>query len=142
VLASEYRGSVPSLRFFFRLLDVQHRGAFGAPEIRFFFDRVRAALLESGHEPVDTANVADEILDMVFPAAPGRVTLNDLRRCRVGAIVCAILFDAQAFLAFDTREELKALGAQGAGGQGDEDPEAALGGLAEDASYYAASFNV
>jgi serine/threonine-protein phosphatase 2A regulatory subunit B'' len=142
VLASEYRGSVPSLRFFFRLLDVQHRGAFGLPEIRHFFGLVRDALVASGHEPVDTANVSDEILDMVFPAAPGRITLNDLRRCRVGATVCAILFDAQAFVAFDTREELKAQGAQGAGGPGGEDEEAALGGLAEDASFYSTSFNL
>ena len=134
VLASEYRASEPSLRFFFKLLDVHHKGYFGRPEIRHFFGLVREHLVALGHEPIDTANVADEVLDMVLPAVQGRVTLNDLRRCRVGATVCSILFDAAAFVAFDTREELKVQG-QGAdvGGEGD----GGHGGLAEDAAFYA-----
>ena len=135
VLASEYRASEPSLRFFFKLLDIHHRGFFGLSEISHFFGLVREQLVALGHEPIEIANVADEVLDMVLPAAQGRVTLNDLRRCRVGATVCSILFDANAFIAFDTREELQLQDSNG-GGNGDEDDAGGQSILAEDASFY------
>jgi isoquinoline 1-oxidoreductase beta subunit len=63
---------------------------------------------------VDAANVADEIFDMVGPRQPGVVTFEDLRRSKMGGIVCGILMDASAFVAYDRREEF---GGQGAGGE-------------------------
>ena len=114
VLATENRGSPPALRFFFRLLDVRHQGWFGLPEIRAFYALVAERLVELGHEAVDAGNVADEILDMAAPAAPGRVTLQDLRACKVGGTVVGLLFDAAAFVAYDTREEAAQAGARDA----------------------------
>jgi Ca2+-binding EF-hand superfamily protein len=141
VLATENRGSTPALRFYFRLLDVHRVGSFGAAEISFFYSHIQERLRERGHEPVDAANVSNEILDMVNPETPGRITLKDLMRCKVGATVCSILcglplrplsprgtaaflsrpspiclpsftrsLDVNAFVAYDAREELKALG--------------------------------
>lgn len=91
VLATENRGSWPALRFYFRLLDLYHVGSFGAAEILFFYSHIQERLRERGHEPVDAANVTNEILDMVHPVTPGRITLEDLRRCKVGATVCSML---------------------------------------------------
>ena len=91
VLATENRGSTPALRFYFRLLDLYHVGSFGAAEILFFYSHIQDRLRERGHEPVDAENVTNEIMDMVNPVTPGRITLEDLRRCKVGATVCSML---------------------------------------------------
>jgi len=112
VLASENRAALPSLRFFFKLLDVQHRNCFGLEEIRHFYAQVQERLAVLGHEPVDAANVGDEIFDMVAPAVPGVITLEDLRHSKVGATVCGILLDASAFIAYDRREEIKCAGSE------------------------------
>jgi hypothetical protein len=60
-----------------------------------------------GFDTVATSNVADEIFDMVSPSSPGKITLEDLRKSKMGAAACGILLDAQAFIAHDRREELR-----------------------------------
>ena len=105
VLASENRATLPSQRFFFKLLDVRKRGAFGLQEIHFFYSAVQGRLAAMGHDTVDAANVADEVFDMVGPASPGLITFEDVRRCKMGGVVCSMLLDAQAFVAYDRREE-------------------------------------
>jgi serine/threonine-protein phosphatase 2A regulatory subunit B'' len=121
VLAAEYRTSAQSLKYMFRLLDVNRTGALTLFELRFFFRDVAARMAASGHDPVDVANVCDEIFDMVHPAVPGRITLEDLRRCKVGHTVLHILADVSAFWSYDTRETLMQQqqtpdGGDGAGG--------------------------
>jgi Ca2+-binding EF-hand superfamily protein len=106
VLASENRGALPSQRFFFKLLDVGKRGCFGLREIQYFYGAVQARLRALGQDTVDAGNVADEVLDMLRPATPGVVTFEDLRRSKMGGIVCSMLMDASAFVAYDRREEL------------------------------------
>ena len=110
VLASEHPASEPSLRFFFKLLDAEHKGWLGRRDVLFFHAQVQERLAGLGHDTVDAANVADEVFDMVAPARPGRITLADLRRCRMGALVCGVLLDAVAFVAYDRREEIKCQG--------------------------------
>ena len=106
VLASENRNSLPSQRFFFKFLDVGHRGAFGLNEINFFYGFVQERLAALGHDTVGAANVADEIFDMLKPAKEGVITFEDLRKSKMGGIACGMLLDASAFLLYDRREEM------------------------------------
>jgi hypothetical protein len=87
--------------------------------VLFFQRQVQERLAALGNEPVDAGNVVNELFDMVAPAAPGRITLADLRRCKMGALVCGMLLDAAAFAAYDRREDLKC---QGVGKWGEEGP--------------------
>lgn len=45
VLASENRHTPPSLRFFFKLLDVEHQGWFGAGEVHYFYSQDRKSVV-------------------------------------------------------------------------------------------------
>lgn len=126
VLATSHRTTAQSLRFMFRLLDMEHQGWIGVPEMRYFFKGVAEKLPALGHEGVNPANVVDEIVDMIGPGrgrgragGPIRITLDDLKACKVGHVVCAILTDASAFIAYDRREEnLSMNGGEGEGQTG------------------------
>jgi serine/threonine-protein phosphatase 2A regulatory subunit B'' len=113
ILALENRTSAASQRYLFRLLDVNHTGRVGLQELRGFCREVVDKLVASGQEPVDVANVCDEIFDMVHPRQPGYLTLDDILRCKVGHTACSIPLDAAAFFAYDRREELKGDGTEG-----------------------------
>jgi len=122
VLALEYRQTPSSMRYLFRCLDLHGDGALTLPVLRHFFGDVAAKMAAAGHEPVDVANVCDECFDMVHPAAPGRITLEDVRRCGVGHTLLHLLTDAAGFWQYDNREFLlqqqqqAKAGAEGGGG--------------------------
>ena len=125
VLAFELRSSRAAQRFLFRLLDVGHRGALGLAEVRFLFQHVADRLAAFGHEAVDVSNVCDEVFDMLRPRRAGTIALADLLRSNMGGTACGILLDSSAFLLYDRREELRALGggADGADGMPAADAE-------------------
>lgn len=112
VLALENRSAKASQRFLFKLLDMNHVGRVGLSEVRYFFSHVAAQLQAMGHEAVDVANVCDEVMDMVRPKTQGSFTLNDLIASKVGGIACGILLDTAAFILYDKREEIRAMGVE------------------------------
>lgn len=135
VLAVECRRSHASLRYLMRALDVRGAGHLGLPEIRAFFGDVAAQMAAAGHDPVDVANVCDEVFDMAHPARHGCITLEDLKRCGVGHTILHILTDAAGFWQYDNREFLlqqqqqqaASAGSGGGGGGGDHHDESAGG---------------
>lgn len=107
ILALENRTSKAAQRFMFKLLDVRHTGRVGLPEVRYFCQHVAKKLAASGQEPVDVANVCDEIFDMVHAKNTHYIRLDDILQSKVGHTACSIMLDAAAFFAYDRREELK-----------------------------------
>jgi serine/threonine-protein phosphatase 2A regulatory subunit B'' len=105
-LAMEFRTSSSSMRYIFSALDLHRRGYLTLFELKYFFGEVVQRVVAAGHEPVDVANVCDEIFDMVNPEVLGRITLNDLKRCKVGHTVLHLLTDAAGFWQYDNREAL------------------------------------
>lgn len=106
VLAMENKNTSHSIRYFFRLLDVEKNGKLSTFTINFFFRGVMARMAASGQDPVDAADVKDEIFDMVNPKDPDCITLKDLFACRVGHTVISMLTDVNGFWAYDNRENL------------------------------------
>ena len=96
-----------SLAYFFRALDVRERGVLTNMEIWTFLKGVHDAW-QSDPENYDLnmLDVRDEIFDMVKPATPGRITLDDLRRCGCADVVIEIMCDHTGFWKYDNRESL------------------------------------
>lgn len=106
VLAMENRNTSQSIRYFFRLLDVEKTGRLTTFTINYFFREVVKRMAQAGQDAVDPADVRDEIFDMVHPANPEYITLRDLLKCRVGHTVFSMLTDVNGFWAYDNRESL------------------------------------
>mmetsp|Transcript_42560 Transcript_42560/g.100151 ORF Transcript_42560/g.100151 Transcript_42560/m.100151 type:complete len:313 (+) Transcript_42560:319-1257(+) len=108
VLAMENKQTPQSLRFFWRFLDVQNKGFLSIFDINYFFREVAMQLERSGHPVVEVVDVKDEIFDMVKPADPLKITLEDLEKSNVGGTVISMLIDMQAFYEYDNRESFLA----------------------------------
>jgi hypothetical protein len=96
----------PRSAYFFRLLDVKRKGALTKFEISYFFRAIVAGSHEAGQEPVVLEDVRDEIFDMVKPADPLCISLQDLLDCKVGDTIVSMLTDVHGFWAYDNREML------------------------------------
>lgn len=104
VLAMENRKEPQSLQYFFRLLDVQKRGYLNVFALNFFFRAIQVQMQQHGQEPVSFADVKDEIFDMVRPADPLHITLQDLILSNHGETVVSILIDLNGFWTYENRE--------------------------------------
>lgn len=104
VLAMENKKSPEAIQYFWRILDVYHKGAIDSFIINMFFRSIiqRLEIMEKTGFNVD--DVKDEIFDMAKPELPMAITLNDLIKCGQGDIIISMLIDAKAFYDYDQRE--------------------------------------
>ncbi|KAF7998211.1 hypothetical protein HCN44_009609 [Aphidius gifuensis] len=88
VLALENRTEPQSLHYLFRILDINNKGYL---DTFFSFEDVK-----------------DEIFDMVKPADPCKITLQDLLTCGQGETMISILIEFHGFWAYENREAMSA----------------------------------
>ncbi|KNC56474.1 phosphatase 2 [Thecamonas trahens ATCC 50062] len=106
VLAMENKSEPQALSWLFRILDISKTGALSYFELNVFFKDVLAEMAAAGYPLVRKEDVMGEIFDMVKPAHPTRITLDDLIASGVGGTVVNILTDVAGFWAYDNREML------------------------------------
>ena len=104
VLAMENKKTPQSLHYFWRVLDVFHKGAIDTFVINMFFRQVISKLETKIQTEYKVDDLKDELWDMAKPASPHCITLQDLIKCNVGHIVVSMLIDAKAFYDYDQRE--------------------------------------
>jgi len=104
VLAVENKKSIPSLQFFWRIIDAYKKGAVDTFVINMFFRAVIQRLESRDKFGFRVEDVKDEIWDMAKPKCPYAITFEDLVNCGQGDTIVAMLTDAKAFYEYDQRE--------------------------------------
>jgi len=104
VLAMENKKTPQSLHYFWRVLDVFHKGAVDTFIINMFFQPVIKKLEQKMGAEYKVDDLKDELWDMAKPAMPYCITLQDLIKCGVGDTIVSMLTDAKAFYDYDQRE--------------------------------------
>ncbi|XP_071550751.1 serine/threonine-protein phosphatase 2A regulatory subunit B'' subunit gamma-like [Panulirus ornatus] len=108
VLALENQKEPQALHYFFRILDIDGRGYLNVFTLNYFFRSIQEQMRKHNQEPVNFEDVKDEIFDMVKPADPCKITLQDLINCGQGDVVSSILIDLNGFWTYENREVLVA----------------------------------
>lgn len=78
VLAMENKKTPESIQYFWKILDVYHKGAIDTFIINMFFRPIVAKLEAKDKFGFIVEDVKDEIFDMAKPKSPNAITLNDL----------------------------------------------------------------
>ncbi|BHF81181.1 Serine/threonine-protein phosphatase 2A regulatory subunit B'' subunit gamma [Sparganum proliferum] len=105
VLAMENKHEPQAITYLFRILDLGGQGRLCSGTLQYFFRAVEQRL-RSDQDVPRFEDVRNEIFDMVKPANPDYITLDDLLRSRKGDTVISILIDLQAFWMYENREAL------------------------------------
>ena len=104
VLAMENKKSSQSLQYFWRILDVFHKGAIDTFVINMFFRAVIDKLSQRLQNDYKVDDLKDELFDMAKPSMPQCIQLEDLVKCGVGDTIIKIMTDAKGFYDYDQRE--------------------------------------
>ncbi|XP_065842147.1 serine/threonine-protein phosphatase 2A regulatory subunit B'' subunit gamma-like [Oscarella lobularis] len=117
VLAMENKKEPQAVQYFFRLLDVRAMGSLNVYDLHFFFRSMQEMMQRNGQEVIGFQDVKDEIFDMVKPADPLRIALQDLISSGQGGTVVSILIDLNGFWTYENREVILAENAAAGGDQ-------------------------
>ncbi|KAK0403661.1 hypothetical protein QR680_017054 [Steinernema hermaphroditum] len=81
ILAEEDKRNPTSIEYWFRCLDLDGDGVISLYEMQYFYDDLESKMLHAGYETMSFDDVVCNLLDLVSPAEPNRVTLRDLKKC-------------------------------------------------------------
>ena len=101
VLAMENKKSPQAIQYFWKVLDVYHKGAIDTFVINMFFRAVISKLESREKFGFKVDDVKDELWDMAKPKLPYCIQLEDLLNCGVGDVIVSMLTDAKAFYDYD-----------------------------------------
>lgn len=105
VLASRTKHKREGLRYFWRMLDINREGFLTVFTLNYFFRAVKEKMEKMGSEALNARDiVANEIFDMIDPAEPLKITMEDARRSQCAGALISMLTDVKGFWQYDNRE--------------------------------------
>lgn len=106
VLAWDHRNHPAALRYFFAVFDLKKQGVITPAELYTFFKEIHVLWVDKLNEYAELSvnDVIGEIIDMISPASPPNITLQDLARCKMAGTVFSVLSNVQQFFEYNYRE--------------------------------------
>eukprot|EP00596_Hydrurales_sp_CCMP1899_P007168 CAMPEP_0119047896 /NCGR_PEP_ID=MMETSP1177-20130426/55670_1 /TAXON_ID=2985 /ORGANISM="Ochromonas sp, Strain CCMP1899" /LENGTH=396 /DNA_ID=CAMNT_0007023055 /DNA_START=233 /DNA_END=1423 /DNA_ORIENTATION=+ len=106
LLALEYRATVESMSYFWRVLDLDKSGRLTPAAIKFFYADIYESLKSTGYEAPLVDNIVMEIYDILACNDPKGPSFQDLINSDQGHTVISMLLDVTGFWQYDNRESL------------------------------------
>ncbi|KAK5985459.1 EF-hand domain-containing protein [Trichostrongylus colubriformis] len=107
VAAITSRSQPASIRWLFRILDLRDDGVLDRDEIKMMVQSMldNLSAMENWAMNFNADDIVDEIVDMINPAVPNRIVVDDVISCSMAETALGILIDYVAFLKYENREE-------------------------------------
>mmetsp|Transcript_3322 Transcript_3322/g.5196 ORF Transcript_3322/g.5196 Transcript_3322/m.5196 type:complete len:503 (+) Transcript_3322:45-1553(+) len=107
VLVVENRDHLESLRYLWRVVDVNKDGILSPSTVEIFYRDIRAMLLKAGYDSAPLLrDVGDEVMDMlgIAPLPDCGASFKQLTESGQASTVLSMLVDVHKFFAYDNRE--------------------------------------
>ncbi|XP_061700080.1 serine/threonine-protein phosphatase 2A regulatory subunit B'' subunit alpha isoform X2 [Syngnathoides biaculeatus] len=104
LLSEEDKKNPTSIEYWFRCMDVDGDGVLSMFELEFFYEEQCERMERTGIEPLPFQDLLCQMLDLVKPERPGRITLSDLKRCRMAHIFFDTFFNLEKYLDHEQRD--------------------------------------
>ena len=104
ILSEEDKSTPLSLEYWFRCVDLDGDSELSPSECAFFYEEQLQRMECLSQEPVLFEDILCQMCDMLKPAENGKITLRDLRRCKLAGNFFNVLFNLNKFIAFETRD--------------------------------------
>ncbi|CAL1575667.1 unnamed protein product [Knipowitschia caucasica] len=104
-LISEEDKKIPtSIEYWYRCMDVDGDGVLSMFELEYFYEEQCERMERMGIEPLPFQDLLCQMLDLVKPENLGRITLSDLKRCRMAHIFFDTFFNLEKYLDHEQRD--------------------------------------
>ncbi|KAM8759050.1 serine/threonine-protein phosphatase 2A regulatory subunit B'' subunit alpha isoform 1-T2 [Rhynchonycteris naso] len=104
LISEEDKRNPTSIEYWFRCMDVDGDGVLSMYELEYFYEEQCERMEAMGIEPLPFHDLLCQMLDLVKPANDGRITLRDLKRCRMAHIFYDTFFNLEKYLDHEQRD--------------------------------------
>ncbi|XP_021181877.3 uncharacterized protein LOC110370411 isoform X1 [Helicoverpa armigera] len=104
LLAEEDKTHPTAIEYWFRCMDVDGDGYISMYELEYFYEEQMQRMEAIGIETLPFNDCLCQMLDMVHPAEEGKVTLSDLKRCKLTPIFFDTFFNLEKYLDHEQRD--------------------------------------
>ncbi|XP_061651241.1 serine/threonine-protein phosphatase 2A regulatory subunit B'' subunit alpha isoform X2 [Phyllopteryx taeniolatus] len=104
LISEEDKKNPTSIEYWFRCMDVDGDGVLSMFELEFFYEEQCERMERMGIEPLPFQDLLCQMLDLVKPESPGKITLGDLKRCRMAHIFFDTFFNLEKYLDHEQRD--------------------------------------
>ncbi|KAK2538653.1 Ppp2r3a [Columba livia] len=104
LISEEDKRSATSIEYWFRCMDLDGDGVLSMYELEYFYEEQCERMEVMGIEPLPFHDLLCQMLDLVKPEREGRVTLRDLKRCRMAHVFFNTFFNLEKYLDNEQRD--------------------------------------
>uniref|UniRef100_A0A672R1U9 Serine/threonine-protein phosphatase 2A regulatory subunit B'' subunit beta-like n=1 Tax=Sinocyclocheilus grahami TaxID=75366 RepID=A0A672R1U9_SINGR len=108
LISEEDKKTETSIEYWFRCMDLDGDGVLSMYELEYFYQEQSQKLEAMAIEPLPFEDSLCQMLDMVKPEIPGKITLRDLKRCKLSHIFFDTFFNVEKYLDHEQRDPLLA----------------------------------
>lgn len=104
LISEEDKRNPTSIEYWFRCMDVDGDGVLSMYELEYFYEEQCERMEAMGIEPLPFHDLLCQMLDLVKPSSDGKITLRDLKRCRMAHIFYDTFFNLEKYLDHEQRD--------------------------------------
>ncbi|XP_037551206.1 serine/threonine-protein phosphatase 2A regulatory subunit B'' subunit alpha [Nematolebias whitei] len=104
LMSEEDKKNPTSIEYWFRCMDVDGDGVLSMYELEYFYEEQCERMESMGIEPLPFQDLLCQMLDLVKPESTGKITLSDLKRCRMAHIFFDTFFNLEKYLDHEQRD--------------------------------------
>uniref|UniRef100_A0A8C4N828 EF-hand domain-containing protein n=1 Tax=Eptatretus burgeri TaxID=7764 RepID=A0A8C4N828_EPTBU len=104
LISEEDKKSPTSIEYWFRCLDLDGDGVLSMFELESFYDEQCRRMEQLGIEPLPFSDCLCQMLDLVKPKHEGKITLLDLKRCKMAYIFFDTFFNLEKYLEHEQKD--------------------------------------
>ncbi|XP_057714984.1 serine/threonine-protein phosphatase 2A regulatory subunit B'' subunit alpha isoform X1 [Corythoichthys intestinalis] len=104
LISEEDKKNPTSIEYWFRCMDVDGDGVLSMFELEYFYEEQCERMERMGIEPLPFQDLLCQMLDLVKPESPGKITLGDLKRCHMAHIFFDTFFNLEKYLDHEQRD--------------------------------------
>lgn len=104
LISEEDKKNPTSIEYWFRCMDIDGDGVLSMFELEYLYEEQCERMERMGIEPLPFQDLLCQMLDLVKPESLGKITLGDLKRCRMAHIFFDTFFNLEKYLDHEQRD--------------------------------------
>ncbi|XP_044945171.1 serine/threonine-protein phosphatase 2A regulatory subunit B'' subunit beta isoform X3 [Mustela putorius furo] len=109
LISEEDKKTPTSIEYWFRCMDLDGDGALSMFELEYFYEEQCRRLDSMAIEALPFEDCLCQMLDLVKPQSEGKITLRDLKRCKLANVFFDTFFNIEKYLDHEQKEQVSLL---------------------------------
>ncbi|XP_059766207.1 serine/threonine-protein phosphatase 2A regulatory subunit B'' subunit beta isoform X1 [Balaenoptera ricei] len=106
LISEEDKKTPTSIEYWFRCMDLDGDGVLSMYELEYFYEEQCRRLDSMAIEALPFEDCLCQMLDLVKPQSEGRITLHDLKKCKLASVFFDTFFNIEKYLDHEQREQV------------------------------------